>query len=180
MITINSKRWVRFTAVLGTLFFSTLVFAVPPIVVTLEVDAGTLQVDTNTSQCTGGDLDCIDVAIGTAPFIKFLLPDACGPDTGDPQYELTGMRITQIQKVWPTVSNPLNDMIAKDFKADPTTGQIAFHAGKNKKAKDKLKFKNRNSHGYTVFYEITASPCSDSSNDPDIHLDPEIRNKGKN
>jgi hypothetical protein len=88
------------------------------------------------------------------------------------------MRITMIEKVWPTASNPLNSLVAKDFKAEPSTGEIKFHAGKNKKTSRLLKFKDLNSHGYTVFYEITASPCNDASDLPDITLDPEIRNKG--
>ena len=87
------------------------------------------------------------------------------------------MRITQVEKVWPTSASPLNATVASDFKADAKTGEIDFRNGKNEKTKKKLKFKNRNSHAYTVFYEITAEHCTKPNVD-DIHLDPEIRNKG--
>lgn len=178
MITITRRSSVRFTVFLGALFFSAMVYAVPPINVELTVTAGpALEVLNNSAPCSGVATDpCIEVAAGGKPFIKFKLPDAC--DVGGPVYELTGLRITMIDKVWPTAANPLNELVAKDFKADPTTGEIKFHAGKNRKSPKLLKFKNRNSHGYTVFYEITASPCDDASDEPDIYLDPEIRNKG--
>jgi len=180
MNTPHLNSWVSCTVFFGALFFSTLVLAAPPIEVVLKVTAvPTLEVLTNSSSCSGATDDpCIDVPFGHAPFIKFKLPNACGDETGDPTYELTGMRITMIDKVWPTVSNPLNGMVAKDFKADPSTGEIDFQAGKNRKGPKMLKLKDNNKHGYTVFYEITASPCDDSSDAPDIYLDPEIRNKG--
>ena len=86
-----------------------------------------------------------------------------------------------INKVWPTVDDPLNKKVARDFKADPNTGVIQFPAfGKNKKTPMKLKFKNRNKYAYSVFYEIAAETCDPLSDADDIYLDPEIRNRGTN
>jgi len=184
MIRVNFKNWVLFIALLTALFFSTLLIAASPIVVKLKVvttgGVSALAVEENKNYCKGGKTtsSCIKVTAKTAPFMNFKLENAC-KGTGYPEYELTGMRISQIAKVWPTADNPLNAVVAKDFKADPDTGEIDFHYGKNKKSSQKLKFKNHNSAVYTVFYEISAAPCDDASNDPDIHLDPEIRNKGK-
>jgi len=186
MITMKFRNWIVFGVLLGTLCFSTLVMAVPPIKVELKVavvgGVSELQVADNSKPCDGvtATSPCIVVANKKSPFIIFTLPKACDGGATDPVYELTGMRITQIEKVWPTSGDPLDEKVAKDFKADPNTGEIDFHYGKNKKTNKKLKFKDRNKHAYSVFYEISASPCDDASDDDDIYLDPEIRNKGNN
>jgi hypothetical protein len=185
MFTNTLRNWTSLSVLVGALFFSTLVIAVPPIKVELSVVTSggvtKLEVTDNDKPCDGVTTtsDCIVVEENTSPFIIFNLPDACKSDIDDaPIYELTGMRIAQIKGDWPTPDNPLNKKIANDFKADPNTGEIDFHYGKNKKKSEKLKFKNRNKHAYTVFYEISASPCDDASDDPDITLDPEIKNEG--
>lgn len=182
MNTIKMNNWAIVTALFGALSFSTLAFAAQPVEVRLTVTAApALEVVNNNSSCNGAATDpCIVVGKGTTPFIKFILPHACDGSENDPKYELTGMRITMIEKDWPTPTNPLNSLVAKDFKADPSTGEIKFHAGNNKKTSRLLKLKDSNSRGYTVFYEISASPCDESSDDPEITLDPEIRNKGNN
>jgi len=184
MITTKFKSWILFAVLLGALCFSTQVLAAK-ITVELEVDTSSADpvlkvvTGTNTSKCPGGPEDCIQVTKATSPFIIFNLPNACGSGSGDPQYKLGNLRITLIDKVWPTPDSPLNPKVAADFKADPDSGKIDFDTGNNKKTKKKLKFKNRNKHAYTVFYEITAIHCDDSSDADNIHLDPEIRNKGK-
>ena len=180
MITINSRNWTLFAVLLGVLFFSTVAIAKVEVILGLDDpdDPTALVITANDSQCDGGILDCIEVAPGKTPYIIFRLPDACGGGGDDPQYELVGMRITQVEKVWPTSASPLNGAVASDFKADAETGEIDFGNGKNKQTKKKLKFKNRNSHAYTVFYEITATHCDSASDADDIHLDPEIRNRG--
>lgn len=178
MNAIHLKSWVNFTVLFSALFFSTLVFAAP-IVVDLKVVADSaLEVTSNNSSCDGVPTNpCIKVDGGRSPFIKFRLAGAC--TTGDNKdYKLTGARITLIEKMWPSASNPLNELVAKDFKADPETGEIKF-GGNNEKKEDLLKFKNRNSHGYTVYYEVSAEPCAAGSDLDDIFLDPEIRNKGR-
>jgi len=184
MFTTSFKNWVLFAVLLAVLFFSTLAIAAP-IKVELEVftPAGgdpTLRVKagTNSSQCPGGPDDCIDVGMGKTPYIIFKLPKACDGNIGDPEYKLVNFRITLIEKLWPSPVNPLNSMVATDFNANPATGEIDFSHGKNDKTKKKMKFKNRNSHRYTVFYEITAEHCDPNSDADDIHLDPEIRNRG--
>jgi hypothetical protein len=178
MNTIHVKSWVSCAAFFGALFFSTVVFAAP-IEVKLEVDAANskLKVISNDSPCDGPTDSCINVKKNSAPFIKFTLADACTTGTNI-DYQLTGVRISLIEKVWPTASNPLSELVAKDFKADPETGEIKF-GGNNEKKDYILKFKNRNSHGYTVYYEVSAEPCKANSNLDDIFLDPEIRNKGR-
>ena len=102
----------------------------------------TLQVKNNGKPCDiNNDKDpCIDVAQGSSPFIIFDLPDAC--DEGGPNYKLANIRITMIDKDWPTPDDPLNKKVANDFKADPNTGIIQFDSGNNKKTPKKLKFKN--------------------------------------
>ena len=182
MITIKSGNYVLFAVLLGALFFSTATMA--KVVVVLELDdpdtPTVLKIKTNDSKCDGAILECIDVPAGNSPYIIFKLPGACGTDDDDPQYKLASMRITQIQKIWPTLASPLNAVVAADFKADAESGEIDFKNGNNKQTKKKLKFKNHNSHEYTVFYEITAIHCDPDSDEDDIHLDPEIRNKGNN
>jgi len=163
--------------------FASLVTAAP-ITVELKVETAAgvseLKVDTNSAQCANGPLECVEVGVGKSPYIRFVLPGACDAGVDDPEYRLSGMRITQVEKVWPTTGSPLNALVAADFHADPDTGEIDFAVGKNKKGKKILKFKNRNTHAYTVFYEILATHCDANSDADDIHLDPEIRNKGNN
>ena len=184
MITIKSRNWVLFAVLLGALFFSTLAVAAP-IKVELEVDTSSgdpeLKVKYNGKPCDSGPAtsNCIEVAKGKKPFIVFNLPKACGAGAGDPKYKLRNLRISLINKEWPTKADPLNAKVAADFNADPETGNINFDIGDNKKTNKKLKFKDRNQHAYTVFYEITAIHCDDASDADNIHLDPEIRNKGK-
>jgi len=196
MFTNTLRSSLSFAVILGALFYSTLALAVPPIKVELGVVevtdpvtltvVDTLTVISNDKPCDGtaAGLSCIVVAKGNKPFIVFNLPDACkkdidgNPVDGSPVYELIGMKIAQIKKDWPTPDNPLNKKIASDFKADPETGEINFNYGENNRKPWKLKFKNRNNNAYSVFYKITAAPCDDESNDPDITLDPEIRNRG--
>ncbi len=182
MNTNKSFNGTRVAVLLGALCFSTLVFAAP-IEVKLEVDGSKLAVIDNSQPCdaTNSKDACINVKKNKAPFINFILEGACGDETStspNKDYQLTGIRITLIEKVWPTSSNVLNELVAKDFKADPETGEIILK-GNNKKDKDLLKFKNRNSHGYTVYYEVSAEPCAADSDLDDIFLDPEIRNKGR-
>jgi hypothetical protein len=152
--------------------------AVAAIQVELVVDTSTapptLQVVSNSSQCKGGPLDCIEVAKFTKPNIRFLLEDACEPD--GPEYKLQQIRIGMVDKVWPTAANPLWDAVASDFNADADTGVIDLTAGKNKLGDDRIKFKNKNSADYMVFYEITAQECTGAGT---ITLDPRIRNYGK-
>jgi hypothetical protein len=180
MITNNARSLTRFAVLFGVLCFSATISAAP-IKVVLEVDTSgafpvlKAQAGGNTSQCAAGPDDCVDVPKGRTPFIIFKLPHACDGTANDPQYRLTGMRITQVDKVWPSSGNSLNSTVATDFGASRFTGKIQFAAGN--KTDRKLKFKNRNSHAYTVFYEITASHCTLPDED-DLHLDPEIRNRG--
>ncbi len=179
MFTNNSMNWVRFTILAGALGFSTSVIAA--VNVDLELDSLTtptaLIITANNSKCDGTILDCIEVALNTKPHLFFELKNACKED--GPQYKLSSFKVTQINKFWPTVFNPLNSVVANDFYADPKTGLVDLTAGNNKLNADgsKMKLKNFNSHEYTVFYEISAEHCTDTTK-PDIFLDPEIRNKG--
>lgn len=158
--------------------------AAAPIRVELEVvttgGVDVLQIKDNPKPCDGvtATSSCIEVAEGKTPYMIFKLKDACEGGSGDPEYALSGFRITQVEKVWPTPANPLNAVVASDFKADPSTGEVNFNSGNNSKTKKKLKFKNRNSNAYSVYYEITAQHCDSSSDADDLHLDPEIRNRG--
>jgi hypothetical protein len=185
MIKNKSINWTRFTVLFAALFCSTL--AVASIKVELEVVTPVggdpelkVKAGGNPSQCPGGPLDCIQVGAGKTPYIIFRLPNACDGGTGNPVYKLAGMRITQVEKVWPTAGSPLNALVAVDYKADPNTGEIDFQSGNNNKTKKRLKFKNRNTHAYTIFYEITAEHCDSASDADDINLDPQIRNQGNN
>ena len=180
MIKAKFKSWILFAVLLGALCFSTLVIAVP---ITVELEVITpggepeLSVITgkNSAKCTKtGPEDCIEVAHNTSPFIHFNLATAC---VATP-YKLKGIRITLVEKLWPTPATPLNPIATADFSADPHSGKIDLNADNNKLRDKKIKFKNRNSRQYTVFYEITAEHCTNQDKD-DIHLDPEIRNKGK-
>jgi len=152
--------------------------AVAAIQVELVVDTSTtpptLQVVSNSSACAGGPVDCIAVAKFTKPNIRFLLEDACDP--AGPQYKLQQIRIGMVDKVWPSVGNPLWAAVASDFNASATTGIVDLSAGKNKLADDRIKFKNKNSADYMLFYEITAKQCAGTGM---IALDPRIRNYGR-
>jgi len=170
----------RIAIFLSALGFSSLAIAAIKVDLKLDdpMDPKALVIDSNDAKCGGTQLNCIEVAHGTSPNIVFNLPNACGSGASDPQYRLSSMRITLINKVWPTNANPLNEKVAADFNADPNTGRIDFLVGNNKQTKSKLRFKNKNRNEYTVFYEITAVHCDDSSDANNISLDPEIRNKG--
>ena len=152
--------------------------AVAAIQVELVVDTSTtpptLQVVSNSSACAGEPLDCISVAKFTKPNIRFLLEDACESD--GPQYKLQQIKIGMIDKVWPSIGNPLWAAVASDFNASATTGIVDLSAGKNKLADDRIKFKNKNTADYMVFYEIMAQQCAGSDK---ITLDPRIRNYGR-
>lgn len=182
MFTNTLRSSLSFAVILGALFYSTQALAAPIKVALGVVDVAgkdTLQVISNDKPCDGVTTNspCIVVATGS-PFMVFNLPDACSGAAGDPNYKLRNMRIAMIKKDWPSHTNPLNARAASDFKADPYTGEIDFNSGNNKKTNRKLKFKNLNKHSYSVFYEITAVHCDEDSDADNIHLDPEIRNKG--
>jgi hypothetical protein len=144
------------------------------LVVNTSTAPPTLEVVSNSSQCAGGPLDCIAVAKYTKPNIRFLLEDACKAD--GPEYKLQQIRIGMVHKVWPSAANPLWADVVDDFHASATTGIIDLDYGKNKLDDDRIKFKNKNSFEYMVFYEITAMHCTASDI---ITLDPRIRNYGK-
>jgi hypothetical protein len=58
-------------------------------------------------------------------------------------------------------------------------GNIDLINGNNKKnkiSKSRIKFKNKNSLPYTVYYTITAQQCNGANT---IELDPKIQNLGK-
>ena len=181
MNSINSRNCALCIVLLGALLFSTVIIAAP-IKVELEVviTAGepALKVKDNEEPCDGvipSTSDCILVKVKKTPNMVFELDTACSLAT---PYKLSGFRITLVHKFWPTAASPLNPMVASDFSADPYSGKIDFDAGKNKKTNKKIKFKNFNTREYSVFYEITAEHCTDPNAD-NIHLDPEIRNKGR-
>lgn len=180
MITINSRNWALFAVLLGALFLSTLAIAAVEVELELDdlADPTALVITANDSPCDGMILNCIQVEAKDSPHLFFYLKNAC--KDGGPQYKLETFKITQVDKTWPTVENPLNLLVANDFYANPKTGIVDLEAGKNKLKDEKIKLKNFNSREYTVFYEIAASPCDEASTDPDIYLDPEIRNKGNN
>lgn len=136
-----------------------------------------LQVVSNSSPCPNEpDLSCISVHRYSRPNIRFDLEDACQPN--GPDYKFDSIRITLVDKVWPTAADPLPTTVADDFFADRNTGVIDLvngNNGKNKLTDDRIKFKNKNSNQYTVFYEITAKECAGPGT---ITLDPAIRNEG--
>jgi hypothetical protein len=168
-------NWARFAALLAGLVFSTMALAA--VQVDLEVDGSDLVVTRNNAQCSGGPKDCIDVEKGSKPNLFFNLRGACG--ASGPHYKLTAFRIGQQNKVWPTPSNPLPADIAQDFGANAQTGYVNLDEGDNQLRDDKIKFKNKNSSAYSVYYEVTAAHCTDMTA-PDIQLDPEIKNRGSN
>lgn len=145
----------------------------------LEVDQTTsppsLKVVSNTSQCPGGAIDCIEVAKKDQPFIYFNLPKACKAD--GPAYRLAEFRIAEQQKAWPTPSKPMNSEIAKDFCADRTNGYVHFSYCGNDLKDDKMKLKDHNLKAGTVWYEIKAESCDGAGGA--IRLDPQIKNTGQ-
>lgn len=175
MITIKPITWVRCALVLTALGFSTLVVAA--VQVELQVSGSELVVTANNAQCTGGPIDCIEVKQGTNPHLFFNLNGACG--NNGPAYKLTAFRIGLQNKVWPTSSNPLPLNIAQDFGADPNTGYANLGQDDNALRDNKIKLKNHNSSAYVVYYEVTATHCTDMTA-PKIYLDPQIKNGGNN
>jgi hypothetical protein len=171
----HSMNWARFAVFLVALGFSTLALAA--VQVDLEVDGSKLVVTGNTAQCVGGPIDCIEVKQGTNPHLFFNLNGACG--NSGPVYKLTAFRIGLQNKVWPTSSNPLPANIARDFDANPQTGYTNLSQGDNKLNDNKIKLKDHNSSAYMVYYEITATHCTDITA-PKIFLDPQIKNGGNN
>jgi len=148
------------------------------LVVNTSLPTPALEVVSNSSPCPNNpDLSCIAVPKYSTPNIRFNLEDACQPS--GPEYKFDSIRITLVDKVWPTAADPLPSTVADDFFADRDTGVIDLvtgNGGKNKLTDDRIKFKNKNSNQYTVFYEITAKECSGPGT---ITLDPAIVNTGK-
>jgi hypothetical protein len=137
-----------------------------------------LEVTGNSSQCPDGPMDCIQVAKGSSPNIFFYLEDACKPDGA--AYRLTAISISMVKGIAVSGTNPLPQVVYEDFFADPANGKIDLVKGNNNKNKiddDRIKFKNKNSDQYTVYYRITAELCTDKSQL--VELDPSIRNYGK-
>ncbi len=152
--------------------------ALAAIHVDLAVDTATappsLQVTGNDAKCSGGALDCIQVSKGDSPNLYFDLAKACA--SGGPAYKLAQFRIAMAEKQWPTSTNPLPADAAEDFNADPNSGFINLTGGSNQLQDARIKFKDKNSSAYTVFYEITAKECNGEG---EIKLDPSITNTGK-
>jgi len=171
----NGIHWIA-AAALTALCFP--LAAMAAIHVKLAVDNDTsLYVTQNDSQCANEPADCVEVAKGSSPNIFFELDNAC--QQGGPQYGLQQIRIAMASKDWPTSENPLPGYVADDFDADPTTGVINLipgNASENSQSDDRIKFKDKNSKAYTVFYEITAQQCAGTST---IVLDPSVKNGGK-
>ena len=175
MITINTMIRPRIALVLMALGFPTL--AVAAVQVELEVDGSKLVVTRNTAQCPGGPIDCIEVKRGSNPHLYFNLKRAC--KNNGPVYKLKAFRIGMKNKVWPTPSNRLTEEVAEDFGAGRGTGYIDFTKNNNQLTDGKMKLKDHNRNPATVFYEVTAAHCTDMTA-PDIHLDPQIKNGGRN
>lgn len=175
MITIKTMNWIKFTVALLAFGFSTLAMAA--VQVDLAVQGSKLVVTGNNAQCSGGPVDCIDVAKATKPNLFFNLPGACGSQ--GPQFRLAAFRIGMQSKVWPTPANPLPANVAADFAANPRTGYVDLNHDTNQLRNDKMKLKNKNGSAYSVYYDITAAHCTDMTAG-DIHLDPEIKNRGGN
>jgi hypothetical protein len=173
MIRNKSMNGVRFAVLMTALGFSTL--AVAAVQVDLELDGSRLVVTSNSAQCSGGPIDCIDVKHGTNPHLFFNLRGACG--NSGPDYQLAAFRIGMQNKVWPTPAKPLPDHVAQDFNANPQTGYVNLSHGDNQLRPDKIKLKDYNKTAYTVYYDVTVSHCTNMTAD-DIHLDPQIRNGG--
>ena len=175
MSTVKPMKWVQFAVVLVAMGFSTLAMAA--VQVDLKVSGSDLVVTRNSAQCADEPITCIDVEHGSNPHLFFNLKGACGNSGSD--YRLKAFRIGMQNKVWPTSSTPLPAHIAKDFNADPHTGYVDLEAGNNQLSDKTIKLKDHNSTAYTVYYEVTASHCTDTTA-PDIRLDPRIRNGGNN
>jgi hypothetical protein len=94
---------------------------------------------------------------------------------GGPKYKLSAFRLAEAHKVWPTPGKPLNQDIADDFNADPTTGYINWNPPDTSLSDSRIKLKNKNIKAYSVFYEITATECNGTRQ---IKLDPVIKNGG--
>lgn len=169
----NSMNWTKFAVFLAALGSSTLAMAA--VQVELEVKGLKMVVTGNNAKCVDGPIDCIDVKKGTKPNLFFNLNGACG--NSGPAYKLAAFRIGLQNKVWPTPSTPLPENIAQDFNANPQTGYVYLGRDNNQVTDNKLKLKNHNSAAYTVYYEVTAAHCTDMTA-PDIHLDPQIKNRG--
>ena len=175
MITIKSMHWVRCAVCLVALGFSSLALAA--VQVDLSVSGSKMTVTGNTAQCSGGPIDCIDVKHGTNPHLFFNLNGACG--SNGPAYKLKSFRIGMQNKVWPTSAKPLPADIAADFGANTQNGYVNLAAGNNQLKDDKMKLKDHNSQAETVYYEVTAAHCTDLTA-PDIYLDPQLKNGGRN
>lgn len=143
-----------------------------------DVNPPALKVISNSNPCDSGpgNSDCIEVAKGSQPHMYFNLKNAC--KANGPDYKLTKFRIAEKNKDWPSLQNPMNQEVAKDFCADQNSGYVELRNCRNQRKDDKLKLKNFNMKAVDVFYEITAEPCSGSGDA--IYLDPIIRNKGNN
>jgi hypothetical protein len=166
-------NWARFAVFLAAIGFSTLAMAA--VQVGLQVSGSKLVVISDNAQCAGGPIDCIDVQKGTKPNLFFNLNGACG--NSGPAYKLTAFRIGLQNKVWPTPSTALPTDVADDFGANPHTGYVNLSEGNNQLSDNKIKLKDKNGSEYTVYYEVTAAHCTDMTA-PDIHLDPQIKNRG--
>ena len=175
-----TKKWPQLAIVLSFAFVPHL--AVAAIDVDLAVNTNLsppiLEIVGNSSKCPDRGLDCIEVAKYSQPNIRFNLEDACDTASSGPEYKLQEIRISMVDKVWPSSAFPLPPDVASDFNADGATGLVDLNAGKNKRTDDRIKFKNKNSKEYTIFFEITAQHCTNAAM-PAIKLDPSIRNLGK-
>jgi hypothetical protein len=172
---IKYTRWLA-VAALTVAWFPAM--AVAAIHVKLAVNGNTsLYVTENDAQCPDGPLDCVEVAKGSSPNLFFELDNACM--AGGPEYGLQQIRIAMAAKDWPTSSNPLPQYAVDDFNADPESGVIDLVPGtdnENAQRDNMIKFKDKNSRAYTVYYEITARQCNGGGT---IVLDPSVRNGGK-
>jgi hypothetical protein len=138
----------------------------------LQVSGTVISVTGNSKQCDGGPVDCIEVAKNSTPNMFFHLDDAC--QLNGPQYKLDAIRLSMVKGVPTDPGNPLPAVVAQDFDTN-ADGRIKLPGGQLKD--EQIKFKNKNSREYTVFYEIEAIPCSGGG--AGIKLDPAIRNGGK-
>jgi hypothetical protein len=144
--------------------------------VTLEVDDSVnppqLVVVNNNAQCSGGPIDCIEVAHGDQPHMFFRLNRACQP--GGPEWGLSRFYVMQYEKNWPAA---LPSDIAQEFCANERTGEVSSSRCDNQARDNQLQIKNYNRSSRSVYYMVEAKHCTDSSRAP-IGLDPEIRNRG--
>jgi hypothetical protein len=137
-----------------------------------------IQVAGNSAECQGGPVDCIEVKKKSKPNIFFYLENAC--KSGGPDYKLTGISVSMVKGDPPSAGNLLPAVVATDLftdsRKDGDVDLVGGNGGKNKVTDDKIKFKNKNSYPYTVYYTISAMKCDDSV---EIKLDPRIQNLGK-